>query len=92
MSSEKLAMYAVTMQIMRYLPTICMKGIEDINENRRSQDLNKPPKTAKLVTIGMHVVSQGQWPRMTFERSRSNVKDQMWSCADLNHALYLHSC
>ena len=36
-------------------------------------------------------VSQGQWPRMTFERSRYIIKDPLWSCSDLNHALYLQS-
>ena len=43
-------------------------------------------KTTKLATIGVYGVSQGQWPRMTFERSRCNVKGQMCSSADLNHA------
>ena len=37
-------------------------------------------------------VSKGQWPQMTFERSMCNIKGQMWSCADLNHAWYVHSC
>ena len=49
------------------------------------------PKTAKLVTIGMYGVSQGQWSRMTFGRTRYNVKGQMLSCSDLNHVWCLHS-
>ena len=44
------------------------------------------PKTLKLVTIGMYSVTQGRWPRMTFEVSRCNVKGQMWSYDDINHA------
>ena len=39
--------------------------------------LQETPKTAKLATIGMYGVSQGQWPRMTFERSRCNAKGQI---------------
>ena len=57
-----------------------------------SQDLKKPPKITKLTTIGMYGFSRGDWPRMTFERSRCNAKGQMWSSSDLNHAKYLHSC
>ena len=60
MSSEKLAMYAVAMQIMRYLPTICMKGIEDINENCRSEDLNKPPPPKKKRQISHYRHARGQ--------------------------------
>ena len=58
----------------------------------RSQDLKKLQNTAKLATIGMYGVSQGQWPWMTFERSRRNVEGQMLSCAELIHAQYLHYC
>ena len=42
-----------------------------------SQDLRKPQQTTKLGTKGRHGVSQSQWPRMTFARSRCNVKSQM---------------
>ena len=50
------------------------------------QDPPPPQKNANLTTIGKYGVGQGQWPQMTFERSRCNFTAQMWSSLDLNHA------
>ena len=43
----------------------------------------KNAKDANLATIGKYGIEQGQWPRMTFERSRRTVKGQMWSMVTL---------
>ena len=41
---------------------------------------------SELATIGMYGVSQGQWPRMSLEMTRCNVRGQMRFWAYLNHA------
>ena len=47
---------------------------------------SRNPKTANLATTDKYGLGSGQWPRMTFERSRRNVRSQMWSSSNLSHA------
>ena len=42
--------------------------------------------------LNWHRGSQDQWPRMTFEESKDNAKNHMWSYSDLFHLSCLHSC
>ena len=48
---------------------------------------NKTNENRQFSPIANFGINQGQWPRMTFGRSKCNVRDYIWSASDLNHAL-----
>ena len=59
----------------------------DVKNYMVTYSISVPKKNREISHyIGLYGFSQGQWPRMTFEKSICIVKGQMWSSFDLSHA------